>query len=68
MKKGSTRRTRRVEMIVSFQLPLDASIEDARDYVEAALRGWCGCLEPDEDPMANLKQKTVKIGKMFSEL
>lgn len=46
---------------VELEVPVGATRADAREYVLAAVRGWCGSLTPSEDAMAGLEQKTVVV-------
>ncbi len=39
-------RPRRVSFRVSLLLPSDATVQDIKDYVEAAVHNWCGQFRP----------------------
>ena len=58
---------RRVSIVVSFDLPAGATREDALWYVDDAVSGWKGGLQPprersgesEGDPMFNLNPDSV---------
>jgi hypothetical protein len=69
-----TKNAKRIRFSVSFELPEDASVAEARIYVMEAVRSWSGSLCPpgssngdypptinDGDPMYNLKADTVRV-------
>jgi hypothetical protein len=65
----------KVSFAVSFELPPDATIKQAREYVDEAVSCWHGSLEPkgadlgdgtftEGHPMSALKDKTVKVAEI----
>jgi hypothetical protein len=62
-------RKQRVTLTVSFDLPVGAAREDARDYVEDAVITMCSLLkpagadeeDPEGDPMFELDRNSVKV-------
>lgn len=65
-------KSRKVRFKVEFDLPGDARISEAREYVEAAIHSYAGGLKPpgaDEsdprgNPMFDLDRTTIRITKM----
>jgi len=57
---------------VCLNLPENATREDARTYIDDAIRSWKGSLMPPEthldypegDPMFNLDPETVSVDKL----
>ena len=68
------RKPRLVEFKVSFVLPEDATVAEARDYVEDAVSTLHGSLKPitaaelpdlsDYDPMSELDGDTVRVTRL----
>lgn len=52
---------RRVIFRVILDLPRDASVTDAKKYVETAVTNWAGSLDPEHDPMRNLDISRVVV-------
>jgi hypothetical protein len=63
----------KVSFKVSFELPENATINDAYHYVEDSVASWHGSLRPAEsygdndpgDPMFNLNSDTVTVEKVI---
>lgn len=61
----------RVSFIVELKLPIGATLEEARRYIESAVSNWAGSLEPGRynidgemvsgDSMSNLDTDTVIV-------
>ena len=47
--------------VVELEIPEGACSDDAKDYIETAVKAECGCRNPEEDPMYNLKRNSVGI-------
>ena len=47
--------------VVELEIPEGACSDDAKDYIETAVKAECGCRNPEEDPMYNLKRNSVKV-------
>lgn len=51
----------RVQLRVSFAVPVGADRDDCQQYVLAAVKGWCGQFHPEENPLADLASDTVVV-------
>jgi hypothetical protein len=62
----------KVSFVVSLDVPEGSSVTDVKDYIEDAVRTWCGSLrsaggygEDDPgDPMFYLDKDSVKVRRM----
>src|SRR5688572_21729015 len=57
---------KRVEILVSFDLPDGATLDDADAYVDEAVRSWRGRASPD-DPLFSLDTRTLQTGLVKSK-
>jgi hypothetical protein len=48
------------QFIVTLNMPPDAAVSEAVDYIDEAVACWRGGLDPD-DPMYQLDNSTVKV-------
>ncbi len=55
--------SKKVTFVVRLELPAGAKREDARDYVEAAVRTLVEYL-PESHPMIDLEQDTVRVTRL----
>lgn len=52
---------RPVAFHVEFDLPPNATLTQAREYIETALLAECGIRNPDTDPMAHFNRLSLEV-------
>ncbi len=54
----------RTKFVVSVEIPEGASVAEMQAYIDDAVAGWAGSLNPHDDPLFDLDRSKVKVTKL----